>query len=325
MRPDHFDPATADGTVQSQKREQRFSARARLHSFGLLLAGALLPVAKPKLAAAQEGVEPVEFRRPITLLAGGLDTRVPDEPENTDVIMLARVDVPNATVRAISIPRDLFLEIPGFGFDKITRAYDFGSKSNGGSFKSGAQLVRETITWNFGIEMDGVVFTTFDGYVQIVDALGGVDVENPYDLYDAEYPTRDYGYKEIYYPAGWIHLDGEQALEFSRSRHQDGDDGRVMRQQLVIRALLERARDPEIAAVLPEIMVENMGAVRTDLGPSKRLALALAAPEFTNDGVTFSSLNGLVYPDSTSSGMWIYSGDWSQIPGYVDGFLSGAL
>ena len=133
MRPDHFDPVTAEGTDQSLNREQRFSARTRLRSLGLLLAGALLPAAKPKLAVAQEDVEPVEFRRPITLLAGGLDTRVPDEPENTDVIMLARVDVPNATVRAVSIPRDLFLEIPGYGFDKITRAYDFGSKSNGGS------------------------------------------------------------------------------------------------------------------------------------------------------------------------------------------------
>ena len=324
MHPDRFQPA-AEGAAQPSQRGRRLSARARLQSLGLLLTGALLPAAKPGLVAAQEGVEPVEFRRPITLLVGGLDSREPDQPENTDVIILARVDVPNATVRAISIPRDLFLEIPGFGADKITRAYDFGSKANGGSFKSGAQTVRETITWNFGVEMDGVVLTTFDGFIQLVDALGGIDVENPYDLYDGEYPTRDYGYKEIFYPAGWIHLNGEQALEFSRTRHQDGDDGRVMRQQLVIRALLERARDPELAPLLPEIMAENVSAVRTDLGPSKRLALALAAPDFTNDGVTFGNLNGLVYPDSTSSGMWIYSGDWSQIPGYVDGFLSGAF
>jgi len=307
-------------------QERRLSTRARVQSLGLMLAGALVPLAiAPGNAAAQDGVEPVNFRRPITLIAGGLDSRTSDEPENTDVIMLARVDVPNQTVRAVSIPRDLFLEIPGYGFDKITRAYDFGSKADGGSFKAGASLMRDTIAGNFGIEMDGVVLTTFDGFMQIVDALGGVDVDNPYDVYDAEYPTRDYGYKEIYYPAGWNHLSGEQALEFARTRHQDGDGGRVMRQQLVLRALLDRARDPEIAPTLPDIMVENLSAVRTDLGPSKRLALALAAPSFSNDSVVFSSLDGMVYPDSTSSGMWIYSGDWSQIPGYVDGFLSGAF
>lgn len=307
-------------------RGTTFSTRTRLHALGLMLAGAFSPLAiRPGLAAAQDGVKPVKFRRPITVIAGGLDSREPDQPENTDVIMFARVDVQQFTVRAISIPRDLFLEIPGYGYDKITRAYDFGSKADGGSFKGGARLMRETVAANFGLDVDGVVLTTFDGFIQIVDALGGIDVENPYDLYDAEYPTRDYGYKEIFYPAGWLHLNGEQALEFSRTRHQDGDDGRVMRQQLVIRALLERARDPEIAPRLPELVAENANAVRTDLGPSKRLALALAAPSFSNDDVTFGTLNGLVYPDTAANGMWIYSGDWSQIPAYVEGFLNGTV
>jgi LCP family protein required for cell wall assembly len=301
------------------------SARARVRSLGLLGAGALVAaLGRAGVAAAQDDVQPANFRQPLTLFVGGLDSREPDQPENTDVIMLARIDVQNATVRAISIPRDLYLEIPGYGFDKITRAYDFGSKADNSSFKAGAQLVTDTISLNFGLELDGVVLTTFDGFVQIVDALGGIDVENPYDLYDGEYPTRDYGYKEIFYPAGALHLSGEEALEFSRTRHQDGDDGRVMRQQLVIRALLERARDPELAAALPEIVATNEDAVRTNLGPSKRLALALAAPNFTNDGVTFSTLNGLVYADTAPGGMWIYSGDWSQIPGYVEAFLSGA-
>lgn len=307
-------------------QQRQISNRARIQALGLLGAGALASaLSRPGLVAAQDEVRPANIRRPLTLVVGGLDSREPDQPENTDVIMLARVDLQNVFVRVISVPRDLYLEIPGYGYDKITRAYDFGSKANGGSFKSGAQLVTDTINLNFGLEIDGVVLTTFDGFIQIIDALGGIDVENPYDLYDGEYPTRDYGYKEIFYPAGPLHLSGEQALEFSRTRHQDGDDGRVMRQQLVIRALLERARDPEVASLLPQVVAENENAVRTNLGPSKRLALALAAPNFSNDNVAFSTLNGLVYPDTAPGGMWIYSGDWSQIPGYVEGFLSGAF
>ena len=98
-----------------------------------------------------------------------------------------------------------------------------------------------------------------------------------------------------------------------------------MRQQLVIRGLLERTHDPEIAADLPRIIVDHFRAVRTDLGPSKRLALALSAPSFTNDSVFFTTLNGLIYPDTAANGMWIYSGDWSQIPGYVEGFLNGDI
>jgi LCP family protein required for cell wall assembly len=307
-----------------QKRQ--ISTRARVQALGLLGAGAIASAMyRSAPALAQDGVEPANIRQPLSLIVGGLDSREPDQPENTDVIMLARVDLQNVSVRAISIPRDLYLEIPGYGYDKITRAYDFGSKADGGSFKSGAQLMTDTIGLNFGLEIDGVVLTTFDGFIQIIDALGGVDVENPYDLYDAEYPTRDYGYKEIFYPAGPLHLSGEEALEFARTRHQDGDDARVMRQQLVIRALLERARDPEVVANLPEIVAGNEDAVRTNLGPSKRLALALAAPNFSNDNVSFSTLNGLVYPDTAPGGMWIYSGDWSQIPDFVEGFLSGAF
>jgi LCP family protein required for cell wall assembly len=301
-----------------------FSMRARVQALKLALAGAALSVLRPAFAAAQSvDVTPATFRRPLTIIAGGLDSREPDQPENTDVVMLARVDLQERTVRAISIPRDLYLEIPNYGYDKITRAYDFGSKANNSSFKSGAQLLKDTVKSNFGLDVDGVALTTFGGFVEVVDALGGIDVENPYDLYDGEYPTIDYGYKEIFFPAGPQHLAGAEALEFSRTRHQDGDDGRVMRQQLVLRALLERARDSKIAPKLPSIVSKHSRAVRTDLGPSKRLALAMAAPDFSNDSVTFGTLNGLVYADTAPNGMWIYSGDWSQIPGYVESFLSG--
>ncbi len=284
----------------------------------LFISGGVAGLAAPQATTAEGEI------KSLTLIVGGLDTRQPGEPENSDVLMLARVDLESRTVRVVSIPRDLYVEIPGFGYDKITRAYDFGSKADGGQFKGGAAAMRATIEANFGIEVDGVVLTTFDGFVEIVDALGGVDVVNPYDLYDAEYPTFDYGTKEIFYPAGPLHLNGEQALEFVRTRHQDGDDGRIMRQQLVIRALLERARDPKIAGRLPDLIKKHRKAVRTDLSRAEQLALALAAPSFTQDDVVFTTLNGLIYPDTAPNGMWIYSGDWSQLPGFVQGFLNGS-
>ncbi|MEA2512313.1 MAG: polyisoprenyl-teichoic acid--peptidoglycan teichoic acid transferase [Thermomicrobiales bacterium] len=291
---------------------------------GGIAGGLLVPLGAGVATAAQDDTKPADLET-LTVVVGGLDTRRPGEPENSDVIILARADFSRQSVRAISIPRDLYLEIPGFGYDKITRAYDFGSKADNGAFKGGAATVSATIAANFGVELDGVVMTTFEGFVKVVDALGGVDVVNPYDLYDGEYPTLDYGYTEIFFPAGPIHLNGEEALQFVRTRHQDGDDARVMRQQLVIRALLERARDPEIAPKLPSIVKKLRKAVRTDLNASEQLALALAAPSFTNDGVSFATLNGLVYPDTAPGGMWIYSGDWSQIPGYVQGFLNGEI
>ena len=293
---------------------------------GLIGSAAMAHSVKSRLALAQDDdVEPANLSRPQTIIIGGLDSRREGEPENSDVFMIARVDLKAGTVRAVSVPRDLYIEIPGFGADKITRAYDFGSKSQNGKFKAGAELMKATVENSFGIAVDNVIVTTFHGFEDLVDAFGGVEVNNPYDLADNEYPTIDYGYTSIFFPAGVQTLDGEQALQFCRTRHQDGDPGRVMRQQLVLRGLLTKATDPQYADALWEIVKENKKTVRTDIGPSKQLAYALAAPDFTNENVAFASLQDYVYDDTAANGMWIYSGMWDQIPGFVQGFLDGTI
>jgi LCP family protein required for cell wall assembly len=278
---------------------------------------------RPFRASAQDAADPTSLGV-LTLVVAGLDTREADQPENTDVLMVARVDLLNNTVRCISIPRDLWVTIPGYGEDKITRAYDYGSSSNGRDFKSGAHCTADTIFQNFGIDLDASVMTTFAGFEQIIDAFGGIDVDNPYDVYDAEYPTPEYGYSEIYFPAGSNHLDGVSALAFCRTRHQDGDDGRSMRQRLVIRALLDAAKQKD-GPSLEDLVTANRSAIRTTLGRSKQLALALAAPDFSNDNVTFATLQGYVYESTAPNGAWIYAGDWSTLPGYVQGFLDGSI
>jgi polyisoprenyl-teichoic acid--peptidoglycan teichoic acid transferase len=305
---------------------RRFDRRKLLEGWvgAMLLGGIAAPFRGLRVAsAASSDVQPANLGV-LTIVAGGLDSRKPGEPENSDVLKICRVDVPNRTLRVISLPRDLYVDIPGFSPDKITRAYDFGSKADNGSFKAGAKTIRDTIEANFGVEVHGAVLTTFGGFEEVVDAFGGVDVNNPYDVADGEYPTTDYGVKSIYYPAGDIHLNGEEALEFSRTRHQDGDDGRVMRQELVIRGLLERSKDPDFEPNLTDLVNTHRKAIRTDLGKSKQLALALAAPDFSNDNVSFTTLANYIYGDYAGD-MWIYSGDWNQIPGYVQGFLDGSI
>jgi polyisoprenyl-teichoic acid--peptidoglycan teichoic acid transferase len=278
---------------------------------------------RPFNARANEAADPASLGT-LNFIVGGVDFRSYEEPENSDVLMIARVDLINSTVRAVVIPRDLWVAIPNFGEDKITRAYDYGSKSAGNDFKAGAAAISQTITYNFGVDIDAAIMTTFDGFAQIVNALGGVTVSNPYDVYDAEYPTADYGIKEIYFPAGVITLSGEEALEFCRTRHQDGDDGRSMRQRIVLRALLDTAKQSN-GLSLQELVNANRSAYRTNLGRSKQLALALAAPDFSNDSVSFTTLQNHIYPSTASNGAWIYAGDWSQIPGYVQGFLDGSI
>ena len=84
----------------------------------------------------------------------------------------------------------------------------------------------------------------FDGFRQVVNSMGGVDVCVPTRLVDNAYPTDDYGIKRIDIPAGLQHFDGETALEYARSRHQDSDLGRDRRQQQVILALRQQAVQP---------------------------------------------------------------------------------
>lgn len=268
---------------------------------------------------------PVDVKDSYTFIAAGMDTRTRDEPENTDVLMVSRVDLANGIVRTMSFPRDLYLEIPGFGLDKINRAYDYGSTSNNDDWNAGIAKVEEMLEYNFGIEIDAAITTTFTGLEKVVDTLGGITVDNPYDLYDAQFPTANYGYKEIFYPAGVQVLNGEQAMEFVRTRHQDGDDGRVMRQQLVLTALLEKAQEPETLMKLPELVDAARDAVVTNVPDAIESQLIAAVPTIDPANVIFGTLTEYLWSDTTASGMWVYQGDWSTMPGYVQGFLNGEI
>ncbi len=298
--------------------------RTIVRAVGVLPLAALSARYSIKRALAQDDVAPADITQ-LTVLIAGLDSREADQPENADVFIIARIDVPNATVRAVGVPRDLYVNIPGFGYDKITRTYDFGSKANNSEFKYGAQTMIDTVAENFGITADAVVATTFTGFEQIIDAVGGIDVDNPYDLYDGEFPTPDYGIKEIFFPAGVIHLNGSDALDYVRTRHQDSDTGRIMRQQLVLLAMLQKVTSDGFRDQLPSLVEDYRKVVRNNLGQSRRLALALAAPSFTAESIEFTDLLSFVWGDTTGEGMWIYSGDWSQMPGYVQGFLNGTI
>ena len=304
--------------------EIRLSRRA-LALTGAALAGAGAFRIVPILAAQEQEIVPADLplQDVYTFLVGGLDTRSVEEPENTDVMMVSRVNLAAGTVRTMSFPRDLYVEIPGIGFDKINRAYDYGSKANNHDWNAGAALMAQTIEHNFGLEIDAVATTNFQGLPAVVDALGGIYIENPYDVYDATYPTEDYGTKEIYYPAGPLYLNGEQALELSRTRHQDGDDGRVMRQQLVLTALLQKAQDPSIITNLPALVEAARDAVKTNIPKDVQMQLIASVPSINVANVHWGVMTQYLWGDSTASGMWVYQADWSTLPGYVQTWLAG--
>jgi len=298
----------------------RFTRRAFSLATAALSGAATLGFRVPTIA--QQGT-PVDLPKKgaYTILVAGLDTRTVEDPENTDVIMISRVDLWAETVRTISISRDLHLEIPGYGFDKINRAYDHGSKAADHDWNAGVALMTEMIETNFGLEIDGVVTVRFDGFERVVDAFGGVTVDNPYAIAEDEYPTADLQYKSIFYPAGVQTLNGEQALEFARSRHSDSDEGRIMRQHLVLTALMNQAQMPERIWDLPEIFEASRDLLTTNLPLPVQLQLVNAVPYIYPANIAWGTVTEFLWGETTPDGGWMYQADWNQLPAHVRGWL----
>lgn len=286
--------------------------RLTLSAAGAALVGA---VRVSSGAAAQ----PDENRDTATVVLAGLDTRTPDNPENTDVLLVARIDLAAGTVRAMSIPRDLYVVIPGFGRDKIATAYDYGIKADPDrDWRSGIESTIATVERNFGLEIDGAAVTDFAGLPALVDAVGGITVDNPYTIYEPDSDT-------VMFREGEIQLDGESALEFTRVRHQDGDDGRVMRQQLVLTALVDAARESDLLADVPALLDLVGDAVRIDLPLPLQLRFVRAAPNLTAEDVTFGTMTDRLTESETDGGQWIYEADWDTLPEYVQEWLDGEV
>ncbi|WP_376797263.1 LCP family protein [Thermogemmatispora sp.] len=188
----------------------------------------------------------------------------------TDIVVT--IDPATRSVGMLSIPRDFWLPIPGVGMGKLDEAYGYG----------GVALSRATIHADFGIPIDYYAWVGLDGFVKVIDTVGGVDVDVMHPITDDTYPddvgntTGDiHAYKRLYIAPGPQHLTGLQALEYVRSRHADlvGDFGRSARQQQVLTQLKSKLDNPEIFGKLQEIAQDLNGYVKTDLSLTQVLEL----------------------------------------------------
>jgi LCP family protein required for cell wall assembly len=255
-----------------------------------------------------------------TFLVLGLDTREENTDQRSDIIMLARVDIAANTVRTLSIPRDLYVEIPGHGPDKINAAYQIGlTLSDNLDWEVAAALTIETITHNFGIAIDHTALTDMNRFPAVIDAVGGVDVVNPYDLGEPDAATN------LLFAEGPLHLDGKDALLYTRLRHQDGDGARVMRQHLVLEALLDKLQQPEMLANLPALMASLGDSIRSDIPLTTQVRLMAMLPDLTASSLAFTNIDDQLWAGYTDAGAWIYQGDWSTLPGYVQAWLDGTV
>jgi LCP family protein required for cell wall assembly len=201
----------------------------------------------------------------LNILLLGIDHRddEPIEGSRSDTIMVASIDPPSKSAVLVSLPRDMWVSIPGYYQQRINVAHAVG----------GPQLVAQTIQANFGIKIDNFARVDFSGFEQVVDAVGGIIVDAERPVKDDEYPTDDYGTMRLFIPPGPALLDGKTALMYARSRHSESDFGRSRRQQQVLVAMRERALQMGIVAKVPQLLGIAQKAIATDLDAGSMVAL----------------------------------------------------
>ena len=223
----------------------------------------------------------------VNILLMGIDRR-PGEAfiSRTDTMMVMSIDPVGETISILSVPRDLYVLIPGHGRDRINTAFVYGSAGNNPI--GGAALAMQTVEYNLGVRLNHYVMVDFSAVIKGVDALGGIDVYVPRDLSDPTYPDMDYGYDPLFIPAGMNHLDGATALKYARTRHVDNDFGRAQRQQQVILAAREKALGlglPSLISRAPVLYQQLEQGIRTDLSLDQLVRLATLASDIPSDNI----------------------------------------
>jgi LCP family protein required for cell wall assembly len=197
---------------------------------------------------------------PLNILVVGVDGRGNEGfLSRTDSIMLLNVDTRRLRVNVLSLPRDLFIDTPGYGLQRINTINMLGEQQQKGS---GPELLSAAIQQSFGVHVDRYVRLNFESFVNLIDSVGGVWVDVDRTIVDEAYPTEDYGTIRVRFDAGVQYMDGERALIYARTRHADDDYHRASRQQQVLGALLARLVNP--ARWPPALRVLN-GSIDTNL------------------------------------------------------------
>jgi len=245
------------------------------------------------------------------ILILGVDAR-PGEgtATRTDTIILATVDPQQPYVGMLSIPRDLYLTIPGYGPNRINAAHLLGESAIPGS---GIYLTQQTIEQNFGVHMDRYMRLNFQAFVAIIDAAGGVEIDVPNYIIDTEYPTPDYGVMTIEFQPGLQHMDGANALIYARTRHTTSDFDRAARQQQVISALMRKLIDPFNWWRIPLVSLEFLANVDTDLTLLDVVQLAPAVIWIGPDGIDRQVLTPEMASGTDVNGASVLTPDWDAI------------
>lgn len=231
------------------------------------------------------------------LLLGTDDARERGALSRTDTIILTTIVPLKPYIGLLSIPRDLWVTVPGVGEQRINTAYFFAEANQAGS---GAQAALQTIRQNFGVTVHYYAVIHMTGLTSVVDSLGGVDI-------DLETATGGLD-------AGPHHLDGEQALAFVRERKSSDDFSRMLRGQIVLLAVFRRALQPSHWLSLPRFIYSFAQVVETNIPLWQVPRLLFAVARGFLSGIDSQTITReMVYPFETSQGAQVLAPNWGAI------------
>ena len=144
--------------------------------------------------------------------------------------------------------------------------------------------MRDTLESVFGVYLDGYIMVDFNGFTDVIDAMGGVVIDVPTQIVDDQYPTENYGTEVVRFMPGRQLMDGDRALKYVRTRHQDSDDGRRERQLQVLRAMFDKAKSFGSISNGFDIITALGDSVQTSFYLEQQLTLAADSGYSMDDG-----------------------------------------
>ena len=215
-----------------------------------------------------------------TIMIMGVDER-DDDVGRSDTLMIASIDPKTNQASLLSVPRDTRVKIKGHGFDKVNAAYAYGKE----------KLSQDTVESLLGVNIDHYIIINTKSFKKIIDAIGGIDIDVPKRMH-YEDPWDDDGGLIIDFQPGMQHMDGAKAVTYVRYRDEEGDLGRIRRQQDFVRACMEKLVSPAIIPKLPVVIKEVMGSIETDLSFRQLLEFAGTLKESKNNGLKTDMVPG---------------------------------
>lgn len=251
-------------------------------------------------------IEPAKDKMSILLI--GVDesdernkTKATDGQGNSDALVLATLNPRTKSIKLVSIPRDSYVLIPQVNYkDKITHAHSLG----------GTRATIDTVENMFEIPVDHYVKMNFNAFIDVVDALGGVEVDVPYERIEKD----EFDNNAIHLMPGFQRLDGRHTLALARTRKLDNDIERGKRQQMILQAMIKEATSVTSITKYSDVINALGENMKTDMTSKQMLSLV----QYIKTGLPEVETLTLTGYDDMSTGIYYYKLDEELLEGVKD-------